>query len=417
LPQNAIELRSISKLFRVYPDLVRSRIKQYSLFWKKYYTEQVALRGINLSVKKGEVVGVIGPNGAGKTTMLKIIAGISRPSSGEVFCSGRVIAVQALGLGFHPRLTGLENMVLAGMMLGMSKKEIQRKKEWIIDFSEVQKYIDKPLTSYSMGMRARLSFAVAACQTPEILIIDEALATGDIRFVQKCIRRIHEIVQSGTTALFVSHNIWSIKKLTHRCILLDQGEIVDDGDTGRVTDNYYEVMLQSEVLEGTSKEYYSPSFVGTGEVQLKEIRLLDQEGRSCEIVHSGEPTKFVLEVESDRARSNVLFSLQCWRSDGVPAFSTEMAGGALDQNHDFCRRTFNLQKGKSTIVVKFPSLLLAPGDFVVNLSIIDDAKHSGYTSKEQLFFKTRVLEFGVRRHKNPNRSMVYYQPAQVYIAK
>lgn len=413
----AIELRNISKVFRVYPDLVRSRIKQYSLFWKKYYTEQLALRGINLSVKKGEVVGVIGPNGAGKTTMLKIIARISRPSGGEVFCSGRVVAVLALGLGFHPRLTGLENMELAGMMLGMSKKEIQRRKEWIVDFSEVHEYIDKPLTSYSMGMRARLSFAVAACQTPDILIIDEALATGDIRFVQKCIRRIHEIVQSGTTALFVSHNIWSIKKLTHRCILLDHGEIVDDGDTGMVTDRYYEVMLQNEVLERTAKEHCSPRFVGTGEVQLKEIRLVDQDGHSCEIVHSGEPVKFVLEVESDRDRSNVLFSLQCWRSDGMLAFSTEVAGGAMDQNHEFCRRTFNLQKGKSVIVVEFPSLLLAPGDFVVNLSIIDEAKHSGYTSKEQFFFKTRVLEFGVRRHKNPNRSMVYYQPAHVYIAR
>ncbi len=148
--------------------------------------------------------------------------------------NGRVVAVLALGLGFHPRLTGLQNIDLAGMMLGMSREEIQRKRDWIVDFSELGSYVESPITSYSTGMRARLSFAVAACQDPEILIIDEALATGDVRFVQKCIDRIHEITKSGTTALFVSHNIWSIKRLTERCILINGGKVADDGDTSRV---------------------------------------------------------------------------------------------------------------------------------------------------------------------------------------
>lgn len=413
----AIELSNIYKIFRIYPDLVLSRIKQYTFFWKKYYAEKVALENIDLKIQKGDVVGIIGPNGAGKTTLLKIIAGISLQSRGEVFCSSKVIAVLALGLGFHLRLTGLENLELAGMMLGMSKNEVKRKKDWIIDFCELSEYIDRPLTTYSMGMKSRLSFAIAACQEPDILIIDEALATGDIRFVQKCIKRIHEIVNSGSTALFVSHNIWSIKKLTKRCILLDEGKIVDDGDTARVTDHYYEVMLKNEVFEKNHVESSLSDFVGTGEVRLKAIKLVDKYDNPCEIVYTGETAKFLLEIESDQERSHILFNLQCFRGDGIPAFSTESAGGTLDHNCRLCRRNFNLPKGLSTLVVEIPSLLLAPGDFYLNLSIIDDSTHSGYTSNEQYYFKTHVLEFGVRMAKNLNLWHIYYQPAKVYLAK
>jgi len=412
----AIEVRNVNKVFRIYPDLVRSRIKQHILVWKKYYQEKTALRNINLKVNKGEVVGVIGPNAAGKTTLLKIIARISFPTSGEIVCPGRVVAVLALGLGFHPRLTGSENIELAGMMLGMSKAEVRARKEWIVDFSELDEYIDRPLTSYSMGMRARLSFAVAACQNPEILIIDEALATGDIRFVQKCIHRIHEIVDGGATALFVSHNIWSIKKLTHRCILLNEGEVIDDGDTGEVTDRYYEVMLRNDVLKKSQTTYDLSDFVGTGEVQLKKIQMVGQKGDPCELVHSGDPVKFVLDIAAERDHTNVGFSLQCWRTDGVSAFSTSMAGGVLDNNSNFCENTFDLPQGLSTLVVEFLPLLLAPGDFYLNLHIFDMSEHGGYTTDQQFYFKTRIMAFRVRRAKNPNIAMVYYQPARIYLA-
>jgi hypothetical protein len=217
--------------------------------------------------------------------------------------------------------------------------------------------------------------------------------------------------------LFVSHNIWSIKRLTQRCILLDRAEIVDEGNTARVTDRYYEVMLKNEVFERSSNDYDLSNFLGSGEVQLKDITLLNQQGAACDIVWCGEPARLVLEIESDKDRSNVLISLQCWRSDGVCAFSTEVAGGGLDHNNTFCRRSFDLRKGQSTIVVEFLPLLLAPGDYYLNLSIFDYSSHSGYTSNEQFYFKTHVLEFGSRRHKNPNRSIVYYQPSNVYLKR
>jgi ABC-type polysaccharide/polyol phosphate transport system ATPase subunit len=413
----AIEIAHLRKVFRLYPDLVGSRIKQALLFWNTYYREKVALDDINLRLDKGEVVGVIGPNGAGKTTLLKIIAGISYPTEGRVSVDGRVVAVLALGLGFHPRLTGLQNIELAGMMLGMSREEIRRKRDWILDFSELGSYIESPLTSYSTGMRARLSFAVAACQEPQILIVDEALATGDVRFVQKCIDRIHEITASGTTALFVSHNIWSIKRLTKRCILINDGRLVDDGDTARVADRYYEFMLKSETLAAYRAENADDGFVGTGEVKLRRAEFRDGIGRSVQIVNAGEPGELLLEVDAGPAPRRAAFSVVFRRGDGISATAVAgLAGGTLNEKHEFVEQSLDLPPGVSTVKVGFSPLLLAPGDYSVDLHIFNPADHSGFTSGQQYFFKTRVIELGVRRVGNPNRSVVYYQPACVGLA-
>ena len=414
----AIDLRGLGKVFRLYPDLVRSRLKQALFFWKTYYTEKHALVGIDLTIRRGEVVGVIGPNGAGKTTLLKIIAGISFPTGGSVRVNGRVVAVLALGLGFHPRLTGLQNIELAGMMLGMSRAEIRRQRDWIIEFSELGDYIGQPLTSYSSGMRARLSFAVAACQIPEILIIDEALATGDVRFVQKCIGRIQEITRSGTTALFVSHNIWSIKRLTNRCILIDGGRVVDDGDTGRVADRYYEVMLRNEVLEPRSDVPSLEDFVGSGEVRLKRLDLRDAAGRSVRTLNSGEPATLLLELESVSAEPGVSISVTCWRNDGIVTTAMgSIAGGAIDTRMQFANPAFPLPQGTSVIRLDMAQVLMAPGDYNLDLHIFDASEHSGFTSNEQFYFKPRIVEFGVRRLGNPNRSIVYYQPASTSLGE
>ena len=412
----AIELHGLNKVFRLYPDLVRSRIKQHLFFWKRYYQEKTALDAVDLTIRRGEVVGVIGPNGAGKTTLLKVIAGISYPTGGTMEVNGRVVAVLALGLGFHPRLTGLENIELAGMMLGMTRADIRARRDWIVDFAELGDYISRPLTTYSTGMRARLSFAVAACQEPEILIIDEALATGDVRFVQKCIKRIHEITRSGTTALFVSHNIWSIKQLTSRCILLDQGRIVDDGDAGRVADRYYEVMLRNEVLEPTGESASVAKFIGTGEVKLRHAELRDSSGQPVQIVQSGENAEFVLELSAEKDLPSVTLSMSCWRNDGIAVTAMgSVAGGALNGRCAFESAKFPLKSGLNSACVSCSPLLLAPGDYVVDLHLFDAEGHSGFTSNQQYFFKPRVLEFGVRRLGNQNRSIVFYQPASISI--
>lgn len=411
----AIEIRDLHKTFRLYPDLVRSRLKQHVFFWNKYYTEKAALAGINLSINKGEVVGIIGPNGAGKSTLLKIIAGISYPTRGQVRVNGRVVAVLALGLGFHPRLSGLENIELAGMMLGMSRQEIRSKRDWIIEFAELREYISQPINAYSSGMRARLSFAVAACQEPEILIIDEALATGDIRFVQKCIGRIHEITKSGTTALFVSHSIWSIKRLTSRCILVDGGRVVDDGETGAVADRYYELMLKHEVLEPKGGNHAADGdFVGTGEVRLVRADLRDAEGRSQQIVKAGEPVTLMLELDAKRDLTNVGLSVKCWRDDGIHVVTMgSMAGGVLSEQYEFKNVSLALSAGLGAVFVKMGHLQLAPGDYSFSLSIFDELSFSGFTSNQQYYFRSQILTFGVRMLGNPNRGLVYYQPATI----
>jgi len=412
----AIELNGVSKTFRLYPDLVRSRIKQRLLFWNKYYRDKVALQDINLTIERGEIVGVLGPNGAGKTTLLKIIAGISRPSEGRVRCNGRVTAVLALGLGFHPRLTGMENLMLAGMMLGMSRKEVLARTDWIIAFSELRDYIHQPLNTYSSGMRARLSFAVAACQDPEILIIDEALATGDIRFVQKCIARIHEITRSGATALFVSHNIWSIKRLTERCILLDGGQIVDDGRTDVVADRYYEVMLKNEVLEPRRSEDAGRDFVGTGEARLARIHVLDAAGSGGHVFEPGAPMTVALEIDSTRDLERVGLSLSCRRTDGISAFvAGAMAGGVPDETGAFGNFQCALRQGSNSVAIRFPALWLAPGDYYFDLQLFDAHDFSGTPNSGQHYFKSHVAEFSMRRLGNPNHTVVCYQPAAISV--
>ena len=412
----AIEISNLRKVFRLYPDLVASRIKQNLLFWKTYYREKIALDDINIRINNGEVVGIIGPNGAGKTTLLKIIAGISYPTEGSVTINGRVAAVLALGLGFHPRLTGLQNIDLGCMMLGMSREEARQKRDWIVDFSELGQYIDSPITSYSTGMRARLSFAVAACQEPEILIVDEALATGDVRFVQKCIDRIHSITRSGTTALFVSHNIWSIKRLTNRCILIADGKIADDGDTSAVCDRYYEVMLKNEPLLSGPAGGLATGFVGTGEVRLIRCSLLNADGISAELINAGEPASLLLDLDAGDTSKQVVLSLGIKRMDGISTTNVlSMAGGVLNERQEFVEPAFELQQGISTVKIGFSPLLLAPGDYSVDLQIFDAKNCSGYTSDQQYYFKTRIIEFGVRRLGNPNRAIVYYQPASAEV--
>ena len=411
-----IEVRELRKTFRLYPDLVRSRVKQYVFFWKKYYREKVALDGINLCISKGEIVGVIGPNGAGKSTLLKIIAGISMPTSGVVEVRGRVVAVLALGLGFHPRLSGLENIELAGMMLGMTRQEIRKRRDWIIDFADLRDYISQPMSAYSTGMRARLSFAVAACQEPEILIIDEALATGDVRFVQKCIGRIQEITQSGTTALFVSHSISSIKRLTNRCIIIDGGQIVDDGETGKVADRYYQAMLKSEVLETTThyRGLAGSDFVGTGEVKLLRADIRDASGRSRQAINAGEQITLMLELEANREYTDVGVAVACWRNDGINVTTMgHTSGGVLSDEFKFENVTVDLVLGTSTLFVTIKNFLLAPGDYHLSLSIFDEKTFTGSINNQQFYFNPRIIAFGIRMLGNPNRGLIYYQPATI----
>jgi lipopolysaccharide transport system ATP-binding protein len=205
-----------------------------------------ALRGVNLEIGEGDVVGIIGRNGAGKSTLLKILSRITKPTTGEVRLRGRVGSLLEVGTGFHPELTGRENIFMNGAILGMKRQEICRKFDEIVQFAEVEQFLDTPVKRYSSGMYVRLAFAVAAHLEPEILIIDEVLAVGDLAFQRKCMRRMSEVGKSGCTVLFVSHNMPAIETLCTRAVLLDGGRVVGQGDVPDMIREYYRRTMSAE---------------------------------------------------------------------------------------------------------------------------------------------------------------------------
>ena len=223
-------------------DLVRQpltnlrRLRSLTTFTQDSDEEDVlwALRDISFEIKSGETVGIIGSNGAGKSTLLKILSRITQPSHGTAVVHGRVSSLLEVGTGFHPDLTGRENVYLNGAILGMSRKEIDRKFDDIVDFSDVSRFIDTPVKRYSSGMGLRLAFSVAAHLEPEILMVDEVLAVGDLRFQKKCLTKMGEVASAGRTVLYVAHNMPAISRLCQRAILLDKGRIVQDGPVHEV---------------------------------------------------------------------------------------------------------------------------------------------------------------------------------------
>lgn len=235
-----IDVENVSMKFNMSKEKIDS-IKEYFIKMMKkelMYREFTALSDISFTVRKGEVVGLVGLNGSGKSTMLKIIAGVMKPSVGKVTVKGSVAPLIEVGAGFNANLSGRENIYLNGYLLGFSKEYINEHLEEIIEFSELSEFIDVPLKNYSSGMKARLGFSIATTVKPEILIVDEVLAVGDYKFQEKCHKRISDMMANDTTVLFVSHSIEQVKNLCSRCIWLNKGHLVMDGDCVAVCERY-----------------------------------------------------------------------------------------------------------------------------------------------------------------------------------
>ena len=233
-----------------------------------------ALKDVEFDIKKGDVVGIIGRNGAGKSTLLKILSRITEPTTGKLTLYGRVGSLLEVGTGFHPELTGRENIFLNGAILGMSKSEIARQFDAIVDFSGTEQFLDTPVKRYSSGMYVRLAFAVAAHLNPEILIVDEVLAVGDAEFQKKCLGKMQDVAHSGRTVLFVSHNMAAVQQLCQRAVLLQEGKIVSDGSISQVVDCYLNNGRQSN-----SEVVYSDLSLAPGDFRAKfaSIRILDRD--------------------------------------------------------------------------------------------------------------------------------------------
>ena len=260
-----------------------SSIQNLNTFW--------ALKDISFSVQPGEVLGIIGRNGAGKTTLLKILTRITEPTSGTAIINGRVASLLEVGTGFHPELTGRENIFLNGSILGMKKDEIVRKFDEIVDFAEIHQFIDTPVKRYSSGMYVRLAFAVAAHLDPEILLIDEVLAVGDVEFQKKCLGKMKDVAGQGRTVLFVSHNMTAIKNLCKRVLLVDKGKITEDGTADGVVARYLDRnLLEGEIASAAEIEKRMEGVIirENPTIRFKEISFCDQDGLSRKVFDSDE---------------------------------------------------------------------------------------------------------------------------------
>ena len=254
-----------------------------------------ALKGVSFEVAQGEVVGVIGRNGAGKSTLLKLLSRISAPTSGRIEVRGRMGSLLEVGTGFHPELTGRENIYLNGSILGMSQREIRAKFDSIVDFSGISQFIDTPVKRFSSGMYVRLAFAVAAFLEPEILVVDEVLAVGDALFQRRCIDRMTELAQGGRTILFVSHNMQLIPRLCQRAVLLDQGEVVTVGGSSEVTQLYLDRLLE-ETRKGDLSD--KPRSGGDGRARFRRAWLVDDDGNTITNFTSGDDLTVRMELEA-----------------------------------------------------------------------------------------------------------------------
>lgn len=249
----AISIQNLTKNYKLYNDPF-DRVKEAFDFRHKVYSiEKSVLKNVNLDIQKGEVVGIVGTNGAGKSTLLKIITGVLTPSEGEVKIKGKIAALLELGTGFNPEFTGIKNIFLNGTMMGFTHEEMKKKQQQIIDFADIGDFIYQPVKTYSSGMFARLAFAVAINVEPEILIVDEALSVGDLRFQMKCMDKMKAMMDGGVTVLFVSHDINAIRRLCTKSVWLKDGEVQCYGETNRVCDQYMDYLKLADAPQKTSE--------------------------------------------------------------------------------------------------------------------------------------------------------------------
>ncbi len=316
-----------------------------------------ALKDISLEVKRGEVVGIIGRNGAGKTTLLKVLSRITGPSEGYAEITGRIGSLLEVGTGFHPEMTGRENIYLNGAILGMKKKEIERKFDEIVAFAGVEKFLNTPVKRYSSGMYVRLAFAVAAHLEPEILLVDEVLAVGDYEFQKKCLGKMGDVAKGGRTVLFVSHNMGAIRQLVSRCILLEEGRVTFDGNKGECISKY----LQSSFSETGSRTTF-PDHHPTKEfpVAIKGAALKAEDGRYKTDFSLGEP--WCLEMELEAIRDNVEFqaSLNIQNEFGIYVYHFVSWDTGQES---FCAGI------SSKLSIILPKLMLYPAQYSVHLWI------------------------------------------------
>ena len=321
-----------------------------------------ALTEVSFGVDAGETVGVIGANGSGKSTLLKLLAGIVRPTSGRVSVDGRLAALLELGAGFHPEISGRENVEVAGLLLGLSKKEVASRLPSIVRFAGVEDFLDAPVKTYSSGMAVRLGFAVAAHSDPDVLLVDEVLAVGDEAFAHRCLEKFSEFERSGKTLLFVSHDLPLVAARCRRAIWLERGRIAADAPAAEAVARYRERVAAEEART----RFASPASggsgpgIGSGRARLEGVRLLDAAGREARRLRSGEPASVELSVEAADALSDFVFGVGIATVAGVAVLGVNTeADGLVPET----------LSGRGRVVLEIPSMDLAPGVYSLDAAV------------------------------------------------
>lgn len=333
--------------------------------------EMWALRDISFEVKQGEILGIIGRNGAGKSSLLKILSRVTAPTSGEVRVKGRIASLLEVGTGFHPELTGRDNIFLNGAILGMTKAEIKKRFDEIVAFSEVEKFIDTPVKRYSSGMYVRLAFAVAAHLEPEILVVDEVLAVGDASFQKKCLGKMGDVARGGRTVLFVSHNMAAVRTLCSRGVLLRDGALAQEGDIGRVVNSYMESLGTSANIHEWPTLAMAP---GNENVRLHYVRVVPPSGEPVLTIDTGA----VIEIGFLNARDKINLDVTVYvvNSEGILLFA---AGHLLSVNEDS-------QAGYYRVVGIIPPHLLNAGRYYLNVAFGKDQANILFQLNEVVAF-------------------------------
>lgn len=355
-----------------------------------------ALKNINFEVRQGERFGIIGKNGAGKSTLLKILSRVAGPTSGKIKIKGRVASLLEVGTGFHPELTGRDNIFLNGAILGMTQEEIKSKFDSIVEFSGVERYIDTPVKRYSSGMYVRLAFAVAAHLEPEILIVDEVLAVGDAEFQKKCLGKMHDVSEKeGRTVLFVSHNLHAIRNLCQKTLILNDGEVFVNGETEFALKHYNE-LIRDIKIDANTEIGNNVNRRGKGRVRFTSIEVLDENGNKRFKFELGEKIRVRITYEIFKELDNLIF---------VFALNSGLSRECLTLMQ-FDISEYKMLPGQTgEVIIEIPELKIKPGEYPLYFELTD-MQHNNY-AKDVIDDLTAPLEIIEKKsNTDPGRPMV-----------
>jgi len=418
----AIELANVSKVYRRYGGrqfaTLKSALLQRSILNDLQPSETFpALRDVSFSVPKGSTFGVMGRNGSGKSTALKLVAGITKPTSGKVSVEGRISALIELGAGFHPEISGRENVFINGIMLGLSKREIQSRFDEIVDFAELREFIDAPVKTYSSGMYMRLGFAVAINVNPDVLLVDEVLAVGDEGFTHKCLDKFGEFRRRGKTILLVTHSLNLIERFCDDALWLDAGEKRAEGDPKRVIGAYLtaveaaeEQLLAAETaraVQDATEPSGDPSTTaeadptgnmfqategrwGSREAEILQVAFLDKDGQPSFVFHTGDAMSIRLRVRASRPLDDFVFGVGLFNADGVCCYGTNTYIEEMNPQH---------LAGDADVTFAIDALDLVEGTYKLDVAV---HKRDGYPyDYHRLLYtfrvKSRTQDVGIYR--------------------